>query len=84
MGYQTNVTPVNISHGEYVPILILVGIIGTILSIIDPFGRLAKYIIIIAEKNRFEESMSSHNQFLDSKENQERFKKTQLWLRWQL
>lgn len=45
MIFQKNINPLNPSFNELIPILIFIGIIGTIISIIDPVGRLAKSII---------------------------------------
>jgi hypothetical protein len=45
--FKTNISTVNTSFNEFIPVLIFIGIIGTIISIIDPFGRLTKHILLV-------------------------------------
>ena len=51
--FKKNISLVNTPFNEYIPVLIFIGIIGTIISIIDPFGRLAKLIIIIVANYKY-------------------------------
>ena len=51
MSFHKNINPINTNNpfNEFVPILIFIGIFGTIFSIIDPFGRSVKYVILVIE-----------------------------------
>jgi hypothetical protein len=51
--FNTNINPINNSFNEFIPVLIFIGIIGTIISIIDPIGRLIKYTILFVSTSRY-------------------------------
>lgn len=51
--FHKNITPVNTPFTDYIPVLIFIGIIGTIIAIVDPFGRLTKLILRTFKVTRY-------------------------------